>query len=232
MPTKPNMRMGGVDTQGDRGVMGAAMQTANIKANAEKDNGLSAVAGQLSDWADQEMQDSRRQALEARAEARGIAKEGRVAEREAGLLEASNTREDKLTAEKREYDAPLRDAQVRQANAAARKSDRVNTTDKEKLDKVQVLEPSEIREEKNARKEEMEVQLAELQKKKDEWFNDDDEAGYQAEMDLIKAQYKADLKYLDSFKSIQSRRDFLSKTGGLTPEQKARKAELKAKLGK
>lgn len=132
MPTKPNMRMGGVDTQGDRGVMGAAMQTANIKANAEKDNGLSAVAGQLSDWADQEMQDSRRQALEARAEARGIAKEGRVAEREAGLLEASNTRQDKLTGEKREYDAPLRDAQVRQANAAARKSDRweANATSK------------------------------------------------------------------------------------------------------
>lgn len=240
MPTKPNMRMGGVDTQGDRGVMGAAMQAAQIKAGAAKDSGLSAVAGQLSDWADDKMQEDRRIALEKRADVRSIAKEGKVAERQEGVLEQAQIREDLLTKEKRAYDKPLREAQIRQADAATRKSERLTASEqKERLDKVQTLEPSEIREEKAIRKTTLDEGIKELQAKKDEWFNDDEEAAYQAEIDKLKLDYKNDLKYLDSFKSEKARRSYLGGTqtgtpsaGGLTPAQKKRQAELRARQGK
>ena len=121
MPTKPNMRMGGVDTQGDRGVMAGAMQAAQIKASAQDESGINNLAGNVMDWASDIQKEDRQVRLEERASKRGIAKEKRTA----GVL-----------AEQRDYDKPYREAQIGELDARRRKADRweASTSSSDKVD--------------------------------------------------------------------------------------------------
>ena len=103
------MRMGGVDTQGDRGVMAGAMQAAQMKASAQDQSGINSLAGNVMDWASDIQKEDRQVRLEDRASKRGIAKEKRTA----GVL-----------AEQRDYDKPYREAQISELKARERKADR------------------------------------------------------------------------------------------------------------